>query len=123
MIRTIGIVFSIIPAAFLFHFYEFGQHLTQEDADFLFIGSLLYVVTAGILSTKLEVKFLLAANLVHLVLSVVLAMFFLPTETSWFNPVGRDLAIAFTALFFIAGIWFVRYLSLSIQSTRKKNNA
>ncbi|OLS38143.1 hypothetical protein BTR22_06500 [Alkalihalophilus pseudofirmus] len=123
MIRTISIVFSIIPAAFLFHFYEFGQHLTQEDADFLFIGSLLYVVTAGILSTKLEVKFLLAANLVHLILSVVLAMFFLPTETSWFNPVGRDLAVAFTTLFFIAGIWFVRYVSSSIQSTRKKNNA
>ncbi|ADC51357.1 hypothetical protein BpOF4_16560 [Alkalihalophilus pseudofirmus OF4] len=123
MIRIVSFGCSLIPAAFLFHFYEYSQHLRQEDANFLFIASLLFVAIAGILSTKIDVRFLLAANLVHLVISVVLAMSFLPAETSWFNPVGRDIAVALTAILFIVGIWIIRYVSLSLQSSRKKTNA
>ena len=111
--KTFWLILSLLPAAFFFHLYEFGQHVKREDAPFLLIGCVLYVAATGILSSYIKIAYMIWVNIIAGFFSVLLAMYFIPDD-GWFKPVGRDVAIIITAIIFFLGQLLVRSVSKSI---------
>ncbi|MED1564049.1 hypothetical protein AJ85_07085 [Alkalihalobacillus alcalophilus ATCC 27647 = CGMCC 1.3604] len=98
-IKTLLIIVCLTPAAFLFHFYEYNQHINGEEAPFLLLGILLFIVVTGVLSIKRKVRYMLLINIGSVGLSLILANLFIPNDTSWFKPFERDIVILLTGLF------------------------
>ncbi|WP_102348148.1 hypothetical protein [Bacillus sp. Marseille-P3661] len=108
------LILSLIPAPFLFHLYEYGQYLKREDTTFLLLGSLLFVATAGIISAQIKTRYVIAVNFVTFLLSLILAMLFIPNDSSWFKPFGRDAAVAMTAIVFLIGQLLLKTMAKAI---------
>lgn len=106
--RVFWLVISLVPVAFLFHFYEYGQHIKHEEAKFLLQGSILFVLVAGILAGSVKLRYVFLVNAVSTLLSVFLASYFITDDGSWFIPVGRDIAVIFCSVIFLIGQLFVR---------------
>ena len=111
--KILWLILSLLPAAFFFHFYEFGHHVQGENASFLFIGSVLFVVATGILSTCIKIAYIILVNVIAGLFSLFLAMYFIPDD-SWFKPVGRDGAVIFAAVVFLLGQLLVKSFSKTI---------
>lgn len=111
------LILSLIPAPFLFHYYEYGQYMKREEASFLLAGSILYVIVAGILSSKVKLRYIFLVNIINGVLSVLLASYYITDDGGWFKPIGRDGAVIFIAFIFFIGQLFVRLIS-----RKKKTN-
>lgn len=108
--KILWLIFSLLPASFLFHFYEYGQHIQGEDAPFLFIGSALFVVVTGILSSYIKIAYVILINISAGLFSLLLAMYSIPDD-GWFKPVGRDAAVIITAIVFFLGQLLIRSFS------------
>ncbi|WP_430787072.1 hypothetical protein VBD025_15485 [Virgibacillus flavescens] len=111
--RILWLVFSLIPAPFFFHFYEYGQHLKREEAPFLIIGSILFVVVAGFLSSYEKIRYVILINIITGLLSIFLGKYFLPDDY-WFAPFGRDGLIIIVAVVMLAGQLVTREASRAI---------
>ncbi len=86
----------------MFHFYEYGQHVKREEAPFLFLGSVIYIIIIGFLSGKIKIHNVIWVNVIMGLSSILLAMYFIPDD-SWFKPFGRDFAVIFVAVIFFKG--------------------
>lgn len=117
--KLLWLIFSLIPAPFLFHFYEYGQHIKREEPAFLFLGSLLYVVITGTLARQLKIRYILLVHVITGTASFVLAMYFIPSDGGWFKPFGRDVVIVITTIVFFIGQLFIR-LVLNIKVILKE---
>ena len=101
-------VVSLIPVAFLFHFYEYGQHLKREPATFLGFGFILYIGITGILSVNYKKRHVLFMQTIACSISLLLAHFLIEANGAWFKPFGRDAAVVFTALVTVIGQLLLR---------------
>ncbi|GGB38844.1 hypothetical protein GCM10011409_15440 [Lentibacillus populi] len=104
------LIMTLIPAPFLFHFYEYGQYVKRKDAPFLTLTSVLFVLIVGFLSGLIRNRYVVLVNILVAILSVVLALNFLP-DNAWFAPVGRNVAVILTAIVFLIGQLLVRAFS------------
>lgn len=109
-IRIIWLAVSLIPMPFLFHYYEISHF--PNSASFLFLGTLLFVILAGLLSTKMKFHFIILTNITTILVSVVLGtQFIIPPNGSWFNPFGMNFAIIFTGIVILIGVLIIRIVS------------
>lgn len=108
--KSLWLVFTFLPAPFLFHFYEYEQHIKQEDAPFLLIGSVAYIVVAGVLAKNISIRWVLLANVAVGIFSVLLAMYFIPNDGGWFKPFNRDMVMILTVIPFLIGQLLVRFM-------------
>ncbi|PIC86239.1 hypothetical protein CSV72_09650 [Sporosarcina sp. P20a] len=109
--HLVWLVMSLIPAPFLFHFYEYGQFMKREDAEHLIVVSVLYIVITGILSCPIRVRYMLLIHMITAIVSLVLAMNFISDDGGWFKPFGRDFVILLTAIPFFIGQLFIRMIA------------
>lgn len=108
--KFLWLILTLVPVPFLFHFFEYGQHITIEPS-LLFLVSILFVVVTGILAGLIKIRYVLLVNVITGFLSLLLAMFLIPDDGAWFKPVGRDLAIIFTAIVILVGQLIVSLFS------------
>lgn len=116
--KILWLVLSLIPGAFFFHFYEYGQHIRGEEASFLLVSCVLFVVVTGFLASSVKIRYVLFVNILAGALSVVLATVFIP-EDGWFKPVGRDGAVIFVACVFLIGQLVVRVISKELLAKKE----
>ena len=109
--KILWLIFSLIPAPFLFHFYEYGQYIKREEPTFLFLGSILYIIITGALAGRFKIRYIMLVNIITGAISLFLAMYFISDENGWFKPFGRDFAILFTTIIFFIGQLLIRFLS------------
>lgn len=103
---------------FLFHYIE--TSLFKNGFTFAFIGTLLYVVVTGLLTTKSKLFFIYLTNICTILLSIVLgAKVITPPNESWFNPFGMSFAIILTGMIILIGILIVRFITRIIYSKQK----
>lgn len=102
---------SLIPAPFLFHFYEYGQYVKREEASYLLLACIVFVVIVGILSARIKLRYVFLINIVTAAVSLVLAMNFIVDDGGWFKPFGRDIVIMLTAIPFFIGQLLVRMIA------------
>lgn len=107
VLQVLWFVLSLIPAAFLFHYWEYGQHLTGV---YLSLTTILFVLIVGLLSVLIKNQYMILINTLAMVLSITLASNFI-VDDGWFKPVGRDLAIVFTAFAFLIGQLIVKLVA------------
>ncbi|MDQ0428348.1 hypothetical protein QOZ98_001174 [Planomicrobium stackebrandtii] len=111
--KVTWLILTLIPAAFFFHFYEYGQHVQREEAPFLLVGSILYVVVTGFLSRHIKIRSVILVNTISLIISLVLAIYFIPDD-GWFKPVGRGGAVVFVAVVSLVGQLIIRIISKEV---------
>ncbi|MCK9445114.1 MAG: hypothetical protein M0Q14_11380 [Tissierellaceae bacterium] len=112
-IKLINLVILLIPMSFLFHYIE--TSLFTNGSMFAFLGTILYIVSAGIISVKTKSNFIILISILSNLLSVVLGkMFIISPNESWFKPFGMNFAIIFTGLIILIGISTVRLLASRI---------
>lgn len=109
--KILWLIFSLIPAPFLFHFYEYSQYLKREEPTFLFLGSMVYIMITGALARKFKIRYVMVVNIITGAISLFLAMYFISDENGWFKPFGRDFVILFTTIIFFMGQLVIRFLS------------
>ncbi|MFB6468571.1 hypothetical protein ACE38V_17515 [Cytobacillus sp. Hz8] len=95
--KYIYYVLSLIPVAFLFHFYEYGQQLKGEEARYLFPTWLIYILIIGLLSVYIKKRNILLFQIISCVISVLLAKLWIADDGGWFTPFGRDVAVVWIA--------------------------
>ena len=106
-IKQLWIVVSLIPVPFLFHHYEIYQY--PEQANFLFIGTLLFAGMVGFLTMKVKVRFIILVNFITIIASVLLgAVFITPPNESWFSPIGMEAAIVLTGVVLVVVVLIFR---------------
>ena len=93
----------LIPVPFLFHFYEYGQHLRHQDAPFLFVAFLFFIVLAGITSKNIKFITLFILTIVQTLISLYLASKFIENDTYWFKPFDRDKVVLLTSVMYFLG--------------------
>ena len=121
IVKWLWFICTLIPAPFLFHFYEYGQHINREDAPFLLIGTIAYIVLAGALAKDMNVRSVLLANVATAVLSLLLAMYFIPNDDGWFKPFGRDVVVMLTMIPLLIGQLLVRFVLRGVTKLMHAN--
>jgi len=111
MKKILWLIFTLIPAPFLFHFYEYGKHIKREEPSFLFLGSVLYVLISGALARQIKIRYIILVNVITGAASLLLAMYFIPSGDGWFKPFGRDFVILLTTIMFFLGQLLIRLFS------------
>lgn len=112
--KILWLIISLFPAPFLFHFYEYGQHIKQEEEPYLNSLTLVYVILSGFLSGKIKISYVILINILSCLISILLATYFIANDGSWFKPVGRNGSIIFTAILFLGGQLIIRLFSRAI---------
>ncbi|PSL40984.1 hypothetical protein B0H99_103117 [Planomicrobium soli] len=115
--KIVWLVFTLIPAPFLFHFYEYGEHIQHEEAPYLLHGSALAVVLSGFLAGQIRISTVVFVNIFTVLISVALVMYFIPDD-GWFKPVGRTGAVVFTGIVYLIGQLIIRSFSSSFFNKR-----
>ncbi|GKV70512.1 hypothetical protein NCCP2716_30100 [Sporosarcina sp. NCCP-2716] len=77
-------------------------------------ASVLFVLVVGFLSGLIRIQYVVLVNVVAAIVSVALASNYIVDDNDWFNPIGRNLAIIFTAIVFLIGQLFVRTASKKV---------
>lgn len=110
--KFIRLVILLIPMPFLFNYIETSF---ANGSTLAFAGTLLFVIFAGLVSTKSNLYFIFLINILTILLSVALGGKFItsPNE-SWFNPFGMNFAIIFTGIIILSGVILVRFVSSTV---------
>ena len=117
-IRLLWLLVSLIPMPFLFHYYEISK--VPNRAIFLFSGTLLFTILAGLLSIKVKLNDMILANTINIIVSVALgSVFITPPNGSWFNPFGMNIAIIFTGVVILIVMLLIRFVSKAIFEVEK----
>ena len=101
-------IVSLIPVAFLFHFYEYGQYLRKEPATLLGFTWILYIGITGVLSINHKKRYVLLMQIIACGISLLLARFLIEDNDAWFKPFGRDVAVVFIAIVTVSGQLLLR---------------
>lgn len=109
--RMLWLIASLMPIPFLFHFYEYGQYIKGKEAPLLLFGFVLFLILIGILSKNVKISFILLVNLITTIVSVILAMVFIPDDSYWFTVTGRNGAVIFISVIYVIGQLIVRMIS------------
>jgi len=116
--RIIGLIVSLIPMPFLFHYYETTYF--PNRVPLLFLGILVFVIMAGLLSTKIKYYYIILINIFTICGSVALGtQFIIPPNDSWFNPFGMNTAIIITGIVILVGVLIIRFVSKIVLSKLK----
>lgn len=100
----------LIPMPFLFNYIETSF---ASGSILAFTGTFLFVVLAGIVSTKSKLYIIFLINILTIFISVALGKRFItPPNEIWFNPFGMNFAIIFTGIIIFIGLIIVRFVSL-----------
>lgn len=110
-------VLSIIPVAFLFHFYEFGQNEKGQEASFLTVAWVGYMILAGCVAIVVKKRVVVVLQIVALLISLLFAYLWIP-DNGWFKPVGRDLAVVWIGLLTLVGQLIVRAIMKGLKSSK-----
>ena len=112
-IKLINLIILLIPMPFLFHYIE--TSLYTNGSIFAFLGTFLFMVLGGIISTKIKTNFIVIISILSNLLSMVLEkMFIIPPNESWFNPFGMNFAIVFTGIIILIGILIIRLFTSKV---------
>lgn len=112
-IKLINLVILLIPMSFLFHYIE--TSISTNGSIFAFLGTLFFMILAGIISTKIKVNFIVIISLLSNLLSMMLGrMFIISPNESWFNPFGMNFAIVFTGIIILIGILIIRLFASKV---------
>lgn len=122
-IKTLWFITSLVPAPFLFHFYEYGQYVKREEASYLLLACIVFISITGILSSTVKIRYVFLINIITAALSLVLAMNLITEDGGWFKPFGRDIVILLTAIPFFLGQLLVRMIAKPIFIREKKRHA
>ncbi|SFL92364.1 hypothetical protein [Salibacterium qingdaonense] len=118
-ITAAGFVLACVPAGFLFHFYEYTQHLAGEEASFLMPGVFIYLLLTGAAVSYADIRAIVPVLVLSAGLSLFLGNILIADDASWFKPFGRDVTVAVTASIFIGGVLMFRYLTRSMLEKRE----
>ncbi len=106
--KYLNYIILLIPVPFLFHFYEYGQHLKHQNAPFLFVGFLFFVTLAAITTRNMSFLKIFLLSIVQSLISLYLATKFIENDTYWFKTFDRDKVILITSLIYFLGQLLVR---------------
>lgn len=121
MKRCIQSMLSLFPFPFLFHFYEYNSHLSNQEASFLLPLFLFSIIGVGIVSRNVHLPLFIVLNFLMTALSLMLGHFFIDDDGSWFKPFGRDVAIIFVSFFYVLGQLIIRGINIGIIRHRVKD--
>ncbi|MDY0395774.1 hypothetical protein ACFSMW_20140 [Virgibacillus halophilus] len=79
-LRILWVILTLIPAPYLFHFYEYGQFIKHKEAPFLFLASILFVLIVGFLSCLVKIRYVVLIHILVAITSVVLAINFISDD-------------------------------------------
>lgn len=116
-----GIV-CLIPVPFFFHFYEYEQYIKGKEASLLLFDFLFFVVLVGILSKNVRISFILLVNLLTTIVSLILAMKFIPNDGYWFTVTGRNGAVIFISIIYTIGQLIVRMIAKYAKTSAIEEN-
>lgn len=112
-IKLINLIILLIPMSFLFHYIE--TSISINGSIFAFLGTFLFMILAGIVSTKIKINFIVIISLLSSLLSMMLGrMFIISPNESWFNPFGMNFAIVFTGIIILIGILIIRLFASKV---------
>lgn len=112
-IKLINLIILLIPMSFLFHYIE--TSISTNGSIFAFLGTFLFMILAGIVSTKIKINFIVIISFLSGLLSVMLGrMIIISPNESWFNPFGMNFAIAFTGIIILIGILIIRFFASKV---------
>lgn len=115
------IIVSLIPVPFLFHFLEYNQRFVEGDSTLLLPAFIILILLTGFLAKSIKLHTLLFVNGVVAVLSILLAMNFIPNDTSWFKPLNRNQVMIFTIGLYIIGQLLVRWSVRALDNKKSEN--
>ncbi|NIK12545.1 uncharacterized membrane protein YgdD (TMEM256/DUF423 family) [Alkalibacillus almallahensis] len=97
----------LVPMPFLFHYYETSQY--PNDAPYLFIMTLVFVIVTGLLSKKVKIRYMIIANIFSVIVSIQLGeMYIIPPNDIWFKPFRMSFVIMVTGILIFLGMLIVR---------------
>ncbi len=108
MLMSAKTLLAILPIPFFFHFYEYHSHLIGKEAELLYQVFLVLILVVGIVTREMTLPFFCWTNIVMIIISLILGYLFIADDRSWFQPFGRDIAILFSSIIYIAGQLIVR---------------
>ncbi|WP_085507268.1 hypothetical protein [Thalassobacillus devorans] len=113
---------SLVPLPFLFHYYETTQYINGGEAPFLFPGTILFVIVVGLLSVKVKLRYIMAVNLVTIMVSVLLGKEWItPPNVTWFKPLTQDSVVIFTGIVLLIGKLVVRLIAKIIRNIKENH--
>ena len=86
--KILWLIVSLIPVSFLFHYYEYGQHIKREEATFLFVGFILFILVTSLLSRDIKLRYVFLVNIVTGIGSLLLASNFID-DGGCLNPLAE----------------------------------
>lgn len=117
--KVLRYILMLLPVPFLFHFYEYNQHLAKKEPVLLFPFFLFLIMIVGYQLRKVRFTLFIVINLTVTIFSLVLGFILLKDDGTWFKPFGRDIAIVFTSLIYMIGLLFVRWMSKASSSKKR----
>ena len=112
-IKLIQLIVLLTPTAFLFHYIE--TSLFENGFTFAFLGTILFVLFAGVISVKIKWNYIFLISILSILLSILLGgMFITAPNESWFNPFGMHVVIGLTGLLILSGILIIRFIASRI---------
>ena len=110
-------IIGSIPIAFLFHLYEYGQHVKREDAPLLWPMMITFVIVSTWFSRYVRKRTVLFIQLVSFALACGCAALWLEDDGTWFIPGGKYVAITIIWVMVIVAQWVFRLFL--IESIKK----
>ncbi|UCZ54445.1 hypothetical protein LGQ02_06685 [Bacillus shivajii] len=114
--KLLSVILLLIPAPFLFHFYEYNLN---GEGSLLVVFSLLYIVITGILFSRHKFFNFISINCITLFLSLLLTWIFIPDDSTWFKPVNKEIAVVFVWVLFLIGQIFIRFIAKKLFDFNK----
>ena len=108
-------ILSLIPVAFLFHYYEYGQYVKGQSATGLFGVWVIYIVLTGIFSRSMKKRYILLWQSISCIISLLLASVLIENNGAWFTPFGRDFAVIWIAIITCFGQFIIRIFVRAYQ--------
>lgn len=116
-------IIALIPMAFFFHSYEYGQHLKREEAPFLIPMIIVYIIISSWLSKYVKALTIILFQLLSLGLSLICGVFWIEDDGTWFIPFGLNVAIIFVWAVLVIFQWLVRlFVNIAINKDNKQQD-
>jgi hypothetical protein len=113
----------LLPVPFLFHFYEYEQHVRNQDAPFLFVGFVFFIILSGIISSHVKFVTVVILTIFQSLISLYLASNFIENDTYWFKPFDRDKVIIIFSVLYFLGQLVVRMIVKRVKRSPVKNKS
>lgn len=114
-VKYVYSILSLIPVAFLFHYYEYGQYEKGQAATGLFGAWMIYIVLTGIFSSSMKKRYILLWQSISCIISLILASVLIENNGGWFTPFGRDFAVIWIATITYLGQCILRIFVRAYQ--------